>query len=261
MSTCVRSLDCADAFSWWMVGCYYLASGNAADALKQFQKATQLDALCAAAWMGVGQAYCLLHEYEPSLAAYRSAMMLLPESHLPPLCMAAVASQSNQNELARTYLDLATSRCISDPMVHHEAGVLEYRRRAYKQAWASLDFAITLIIDAPLAAKRHWEATMFNMACTCRKLGYVLQLHRCNVTRALRAQLLVHCGCAQTRAGACCAFPPKPPAECTATLSSGTKNAWRSLLTTRPHSPRLRSPTCWQARTTMLWRRIMRYAA
>lgn len=161
----------ADALSWYAVGCYYLALHKYAVAIKHFTKATHLDPSHAISWIGLGQCYALVHEHEPALHAYRAAMQLLPRAHVPPLAMAAIASRSGQIVLAKQYLDLATSRCPSDPLVYHEAGVLEYRAGEYGNAWGLFDFAISLTSECPFNIRRAWEPTLFCMGHTCRKLG------------------------------------------------------------------------------------------
>lgn len=139
--------------------------------MKHFTKATVLDAGFAQAWVGLGQAYASLEEVEPALAAYRTAMRLLPNAHVPPLAMATLSMKTGQLALAKQYLDLATARCASDPLVYHEAGVLEFRQGAFAQAWGLFNFALSLIADTPPYLRRVWEPTMFNMGHVCRKLG------------------------------------------------------------------------------------------
>jgi hypothetical protein len=111
-----------------------------------------------------------MQEHEPALHAYRAAMNLLPKAHMPPLAMAAIASRSGQMILAKQYLDLATSRCPSDPLVFHEAGVLDYRMGSYSSAWGLFNFALDLVNDCPFHILKAWEPTMFAMGHTCRKL-------------------------------------------------------------------------------------------
>lgn len=163
----------ADALSWFAVGCYYLALRKPPLAVKHLSKATQLDASHALSWIGLGQAYASMNEHEPAMHAYRAAMQLLPEAHTPPLAMAAIASRSGQLVLAKQYLELATARCASDPLVYHEAGVLEYRVESYAAAWGLFHFAVTLVADCPFHVRKAWEPTILCLGHVCRKLKYV----------------------------------------------------------------------------------------
>lgn len=126
---------CADPLSWYAVGCYYLTLDRPAVASRHFTKATQLDPAHALSWIGLGQCFALLQEHEPAMHAYRAACLLLPKAHVPQLAMAAVAARNGQITLAKQYLDAATALCMSDPLVYHEAGVLEYKQGAYGTAW------------------------------------------------------------------------------------------------------------------------------
>jgi len=127
--------SCADPLSWYAVGCYYLTLDRPAVASRHFTKATQLDPAHALSWIGLGQCFALLQEHEPAMHAYRAACLLLPRAHVPQLAMAAVAARNGQITLAKQYLDAATALCMSDPLVYHEAGVLEYKQGAYGTAW------------------------------------------------------------------------------------------------------------------------------
>lgn len=181
----------SEALSWYGVGCYYTAQGKHGAAGKNFSKATQLDPLYAPAWVGLGGALCAQEEVEPALQAYRTALRLRPNSHIPPLAMAHLAVRGGHTMLAKQYLDMATSRCSHDPLVYHEAGVLEYRLAAtagagapaaamqpaaaagYNAAWGLFNFAIGLLEHMPSHTRQAFEPTYVNLGHTLRKLGCV----------------------------------------------------------------------------------------
>ena len=91
-------------------------------------KATQLDAGFAQAWTALGAAYAATEDVEPALAAYRIAQRLWPHSHVPSLAMSSLCLRQGHTTLARQYMNLAASRCASDPQVYHEAAVAEFAR-------------------------------------------------------------------------------------------------------------------------------------
>lgn len=97
-------------------------------AVQQLTKATQLDPGFAQAWTALGAAYAATEDTEPALAAYRVAQRLWPHSHIPVLAMSSLCLRQGHTTLARQYMNLAASRCASDPLVYHEAGVAEYVR-------------------------------------------------------------------------------------------------------------------------------------
>lgn len=159
-----------EPLSWYATGCYYMAAGQAEAAARQFAKATQLDATHAASWLGLGHAYAACSEYEPALAAYRAAMALLPNSHVPPLSMASLCVRTAQLPQAAQLLALAHSRCGSDPLLFHESGVLAYRQGRWEDARSYFAAVLALVADCPHHLRRLWEPTFFNLGHALRKL-------------------------------------------------------------------------------------------
>lgn len=139
-------------------------------------------------------------ENQAALAAFRTALRLMPNCHLPPLALATLASRSGHLQLSKQYLDLSTALCASDPRIYHEAGVLEYRMGAFHKAVGLFHFALSLVGSFTMPAggagagaggaaagsggagaagtafgagylRRSWEPTMVNLAHAYRRLG------------------------------------------------------------------------------------------
>ena len=174
------------AASWFGVGCYYIVLGRLSTAARHFARATQLDPCLGDAWMGLGVCFAGADEAEPALAAFRTAARLLPQAHGPPLAMAAAATRAGQFSLARAYLDAAFLRCPHDPLVYHEAGVLDYRQGSVSQAWGHWTLAVQAIEGLAPALRRPFEPTFFNLGHACRRLGrYAEALAAYGTARAL----------------------------------------------------------------------------
>ena len=159
------------ALSWYAVGCYYLSLGKCSAAVRNFTRACQLEGGFAQSWMALGHSYALQDESEPALAAYRTAMRLHPASHLPPLAMVPLMQASGQVALAKQYLELAMSRCPFDPLVYHEAGVLEYNTGSFPAAASLFRVAAQSISQSPHHVRGQFEATFLNLGHATRKLN------------------------------------------------------------------------------------------
>ena len=159
------------ALSWYAVGCYYLSLGKCSAAVRNLTRSCQLDGGFAHAWVALGHAYALQDESEPALAAYRTAMRLHPASHIPPLAMVPLMQASGQVALAKQYLELALTRCPHDPLVYHEAGVLEYNAGLFQAAASLFRVAAQSLSQSPHHVKTHFEATYVNLGHSTRKLS------------------------------------------------------------------------------------------
>ena len=159
------------AVSWCAVGAYYLSLGKPPLAVKHFLKATQLDPLQAQCWLGLGHALVANDELEPAGAAYRAAMRLWPAAHTPPLSLATIALRSHQSVLAKTYLELATARCGTDPLVFHEAGVWAYRTGSYAEAARLFEATWGAVSHLPSSQRGPYDATLLGRGHALRKLG------------------------------------------------------------------------------------------
>jgi tetratricopeptide (TPR) repeat protein len=159
------------ALSWYAVGCYYLSLGKCSAAVRNLTRSCQLDGGFAHSWIALGHAYALQDESEPALAAYRTAMRLHPASHTPPLAMVPLMQASGQIALAKQYLELALTRCPHDPLVYHEAGVLEYNAGLYQAAASLFRVAAQSLSQSPHHVRVHFEATYVNLGHSTRKLS------------------------------------------------------------------------------------------
>ena len=161
------------AVSWFAVGCYYYLSGNNEAARRYFGKASQLDAHFGPAWVGFGHAFAAEGEHDQAMAAYCTAARLMTGCHLPLLFIGMEYTQTNNAGMARQYFEQAHAICDSDPLVHHELGVIHFADEDYDAAEASFQRALALCgpREGVVLASPTWEATLCNLARTYHRMG------------------------------------------------------------------------------------------
>ena len=148
-----------DATTWFIIGCYYLASHRPDSAADAFEKSTHLDNRLALSWVGLGRAAAQREESDRAMAAYRTASRLFPAWHQPYVSLAVEAQRAQSQELARLvrqrsgpahdlscpgciifslprfllccfpwqFLEQARSMCPTEPLIYNELGTLQYK--------------------------------------------------------------------------------------------------------------------------------------
>lgn len=117
------------AITWVVVGSYYLAIENNAEARRYFSKATLIDPYCDTAWIGFGHTFTNEGEHEQAITAFSTAARLFPGAHQPNLFLGMEYLQLNNLPLAYEYLTTANNICQGgDALLLNEIGVLHYHR-------------------------------------------------------------------------------------------------------------------------------------
>ena len=67
----------SNAISWYSVGTFCLLSGKNHEARRYFSKASTMDPLLGAAWIGFGHSFALESEHDQAISAYSAASRIL----------------------------------------------------------------------------------------------------------------------------------------------------------------------------------------
>ena len=154
--------------TWLGVGVYYLNIGRIADARRYFSKASTMDPLFGAAWIGFAHTFAAEGEHEQAISAYSTAARFFQGTHLPQLFLGMQNLQLNNLTLAQEYLHAALQLCMTDPLLLNEMGVVYYHLDNLTGAVQFFQQALKIArsIDAD---PRSWIPTRANLGHAYRR--------------------------------------------------------------------------------------------
>ncbi|CAM9441412.1 unnamed protein product [Chrysoparadoxa australica] len=158
-----------EAIGWFAVGCHYLLIRRCDQAQRFLLKATKLDPHMTAAWIGFGNAFAEQDESDQAVSAYRTAARRFPGSHFPLLYIGMEHLRTNHLSLAGHFLSASAALCSDDPLVHHEQGVVMYRRQEWAAAAAMFERVVDMMRGEAPARQAAWESTYINLGHCYRK--------------------------------------------------------------------------------------------
>lgn len=113
-----------DEHSFFAIGCYYWCI-NKLDAAQRFlRRCVKYNRHCAEAWILLGHIYSANEETEQALAAYRTAVRLLPQHKLPLICLSKELLHSGNYWLAAHMLQSAITLDPSDLLILNEMALI-----------------------------------------------------------------------------------------------------------------------------------------
>eukprot|EP01117_Protostelium_nocturnum_P013136 TRINITY_DN4882_c0_g1_i3.p1 TRINITY_DN4882_c0_g1~~TRINITY_DN4882_c0_g1_i3.p1 ORF type:complete len:373 (-),score=50.59 TRINITY_DN4882_c0_g1_i3:42-1160(-) len=159
-------------FSHYAVGCYYLLIGKLELARTNFRRCTSADDKFSFGWIGFGHSLAREQQDKSSdndqaISAYRSASRIMPDSHIPQLCIGIELMRMGNLELAYQNIIKAQEFCPGDPLSYNEQGVILYRSKRYSDASTCFQKVISLCGEE---MSEMWETTMFNLGNCHRKM-------------------------------------------------------------------------------------------
>src|SRR6185437_3027456 len=126
------------------------------DAIKQFQGAIQLDPTQAAYFVNLGGALFDQKDFQPALAAYRSALRIDPNALFPDSSSGAIVQDISGADTPRFHYDLSRLFCsmgMLDDAIHQF-------RKAYEQHYKGLKSSLTDPEFAPLRLRPEYRTLM-----------------------------------------------------------------------------------------------------
>jgi hypothetical protein len=110
-----------------------------------------------------------------AVAAYRAAVRLMVGSHAPRLAIASELVRVANLPLAREFIAQTASLCSTDPLLWHEAGVVEYKRDRFRAARRLFVRSLTLATRSALLVD---DADVREGSCSCASCCSCLSLCR-----------------------------------------------------------------------------------
>jgi anaphase-promoting complex subunit 6 len=140
----------ADPLSWFCVGAYYWSCGKLEQAHKHLKKALQKGKDISMIWILLGHVLSAVEESEQALAAYRSAVRLLPNHWLPLLCIGTEFIRTNNLWLAAHTLQSARDIRPMDVSILNELGVTFTKLNKLNEALEYFQTAILQVQESVL---------------------------------------------------------------------------------------------------------------
>lgn len=170
-----------DPYSWYCVGAYYWACGKLEQAHKYMKKALKKNKDFGCGWILLGHVLSSVEESEQALAAYRTAVRLLPNHYIPLLCIGKEFIRTNNLWLASHTLQSATELSPDNLIILNELGVAFVKLNKLDAAGDYFQRAIDLVKEQTASCDARDVSLSNSIVCEvsflCHTCDLIMFLH------------------------------------------------------------------------------------